>query len=367
MTTNCATPAGTWRYAQRFGHLTTGYFREAAGRWWSSIGIGTYLGDADERTDAAYRDAIVYAVQSGINVIDTAINYRAQRSEQSTGECLADVFDSDEASREELIICTKGGFVPYDMSAADDPRRYIMDTYLKPGIARPEDFVGSHCMAPSYLEHELNQSLENLGLDCVDVYYVHNPETQLQRLPRETFRDRLRTAFEVLEAAVEAGKIGRYGVATWSGFRQRPATTDYLSLNEVVTLATEAGGPGHHFEVIQLPYNVGMPEAYALDNQQVGSEMMSTLAAAQKLGLTVVASATLLQAQVLNRLPPVFVEAIGGLDTDAQRAIQFARSTPGVTTALVGMSQRRHVDENLRTAEIGPLAAAAVDDLFRSG
>jgi aryl-alcohol dehydrogenase-like predicted oxidoreductase len=367
MSANCATPDGTRQYAERFGQLAAGHFREAAGRWWSSIGLGTYLGDADERTDAAYRDAIAYALRSGINVIDTAINYRAQRSEQTIGQVLVDQFAVGEARREELIICSKGGFVPYDMSAVDDPRRYIVDTYLKPGIARPEDFVGSHCMAPSYLEHELDQSLANLGLDCVDVYYVHNPETQLQGVPRGTFRDRLRAAFESLEAAVDAGKIERYGVATWSGFRQRPASADYLSLNEVVTLATEAGGPDHHFEVIQLPYNVGMPEAYTLDNQQVGSEMMSTLAAARALDLTVVASASLLQAQVLDKLPPVVVEAIGGLDTDAQRAIQFTRSTPGVTTALVGMSQRRHVEENLRTSAIAPLTAAAVADLFRPG
>lgn len=367
MGTACATHAGTRRYAERFRHLAAGHFREAAAGTWSSIGIGTYLGDADEQTDAAYRRAIAHAVRSGINVIDTAVNYRAQRSEQSIGQVLADLFDAGELQRDEVIVCTKGGFVPYDVSAADDPRRYIVDTYLKPGIARPEDFVGSHCMAPAYLEHELAQSLHNLDLDCVDVYYVHNPETQLQRVPRETFRDRLRAAFEALEAAVDAGKIGRYGVATWSGFRQRPANTDYLSLNEVVTLATEAGGPDHHLEVIQLPYNVGMPEAYVLENQQVGSEMMSTLAAAQALELTVVASATLLQAQVLNRLPPVVAEVMAGLDTDAQRAIQFTRSTPGVTTALVGMSQQRHVEENLRTGATRPLGAAAIDDLFSLG
>ncbi len=54
----------------------------------SPIGIGTYLGNADEATDLSYTRAIVRAVQLGVNVIDTAANYRFQRSERSIGEAL---------------------------------------------------------------------------------------------------------------------------------------------------------------------------------------------------------------------------------------------------------------------------------------
>ena len=38
----------------------------------------------------------------------------------------------------------------------------------------------------------------------------------------------------------------------------------------------------------------------------------------------------------------------GSLDTDAQRALQFVRSTPGLGTALVGMRQLKHVEENAK-------------------
>jgi aryl-alcohol dehydrogenase-like predicted oxidoreductase len=329
--------------------------------------MGTYLGDYDERTDAAYRRAVALAIRLGINVIDTAINYRLQRSERAVGRALNDLFEAGDASRDELIICTKGGFIPYDMSPPDNPRQYIIETYLEPGIARREDFVGSHCMAPGYLQHELDQSLRNLRLDCLDVYYIHNPETQLQAVPREIFRERLRTAFAVLEAAVEAGKIQRYGIATWNGFRQSPSERDYLSLNEIVTLAAEACGPDHHFQVIQLPHNLAMPQAFALQNQQVGDEMMSTLAAAEKLRITVVASASLLQAQLADDLPALLRQTFNTFDTDAQRALQFVRSTPGVTTALVGMSQTRHVEENTRTAMQPPMSEAELSALFRRG
>jgi aryl-alcohol dehydrogenase-like predicted oxidoreductase len=69
----------------------------------------------------------------------------------------------------------------------------------------------------------------------------------------------------------------------------------------------------------------------------------------------------MLQARLTQNLPPFVGEALRGLNTDAQRAIQFVRSTPGVTTALVGMSKRSHVEENLAVAALPP---ASVDEFF---
>ncbi|HEX7294432.1 MAG TPA: aldo/keto reductase, partial [Pyrinomonadaceae bacterium] len=54
--------------------------------------------------------------------------------------------------------------------------------------------------------------------------------------------------------------------------------------------------------------------------------------------------------------PDALRTSLGSLPTDAQTAIQFVRSTPGITTALVGMSNVDHVDENLQLVEIEPLA-----------
>src|SRR5450755_5040895 len=88
--TGSATADGTLRYAARFqGRSAAGHFREIPGGLvLSSIGIGTYLGEADDATDGAYTDAIVSAVESGCNVIDSAINYRFQRSERAVGAAM---------------------------------------------------------------------------------------------------------------------------------------------------------------------------------------------------------------------------------------------------------------------------------------
>ena len=89
-------------------------------------------------------------------------------------------------------------------------------------------------MTPPYLQHQLDQSLANLGLECIDVYYIHNPESQLGSVPEAEFYERLRRAFEVLESNIAGGKLRMYGVATWNGFRQAPGSAGYHSLLRMV-------------------------------------------------------------------------------------------------------------------------------------
>src|SRR6185312_5088453 len=178
---NCATPEATLRYRERFNNiLATSHFRRQQDLWLSSIGVGTYLGNADDETDRRYTSAIARAVERGANVIDTAANYRFQRSERAIGKALAGLAEQGFA-RDEIIICTKGGYLPFDGAPPRDVRSYIEETFVKPGIATFDDFAGgSHCMTPAYLQHQLDQSLKNLTTERVDVYYIHNPESQLQ-------------------------------------------------------------------------------------------------------------------------------------------------------------------------------------------
>ena len=359
-----ATLEGTARYRDRFKEQAAeNHFRNEQHLWLSSIGIGTYLGDADDSTDAKYTQAVVRAVELGANVIDTAANYRFQRSERSIGKALSELTNSKGLTREEILICTKGGYLPFDGAPPRDVRGYIEETFVQPGIARLEDFVGgSHCMTPGYLQNQLEQSLRNMGLECVDVYYVHNPESQLGSVSEEEFYLRLRAAFERLEQNVAQGKIKMYGVATWNGFRVPPEARGYHSLPRMVEIAREVGGEAHGFRLVQLPFNLAMPEALVLRNQVVDEAQVSTLEAAAALGVTVVSSASILQGRVAHGLPEDIREPLGSLATDALTAIQFVRSTPGITTALVGMSYPDHVEENLTLARVEP---AHTDDYRR--
>jgi aryl-alcohol dehydrogenase-like predicted oxidoreductase len=367
-----ATTEGTERYRARFaGRVAEGHFRLGQGLRLSSVGAGTYLGDWDEETDRAYTGALTRAVELGANVIDTAANYRFQRSERSVGEALRRLAAAGFA-REELVVCTKGGYLPFDSrppAGQAGVRAYVEETFVKPGVIELSDIVaGSHCMTPGYLSHQVAQSLGNMGLGTIDVYYVHNPETQLQVVAREEFDARLRAAFGQLERERAAGRVRFYGVATWNGFRVRADQRGHHSLEGMWELARAAGGEAHGFRFVQLPFNLAMPEALVAENQALGGARVSLLEAAQALGVTVVASASIHQGKVASGLPERIRRPLGSLPTDAQTAIQFTRSTPGITTALVGMSRREHVEENLHLVGVPPAAAADYARLFeRSG
>jgi len=359
-----ATPGGTVEYASHFTDYR-GNYRPMFGLSVSSLGIGTYLGDEDAATDAAYSQAMRAAVLGGINLVDTAVNYRCQRSERVIGRVIAELAGSGQVKREQIVIATKGGYIAFDGEVPADPRGWFEENFLQPGIVKPNEVVqNSHCMTPRYLEAMLNLSRSNLGLESVDIYYVHNPETQLNAVGHDEFLARIRKAFEFLESAVEAEKIACYGAATWNGFRLKPNERGYLSLAELVGAATEVGGADHHFRIIQLPYNLAMTEALTLRNQTLpGGNQVSLLAAADAMGVAVCASASLLQGQLTRSLPEILQSAFPGMESDAQRSIQFVRSTPGIGVALVGMSSTAHVAHNLAALKHPP-APDALMKLF---
>lgn len=362
-----ATPEGTERFKKRFeAKFAWGHFRHVQDLWFSSLGMGSYLGEPDEATDRLYVEAFKEAVRSGINVIDSAINYRCQRSERCINVALRDLLSTQEITREEVILCTKGGYLPFDGEYPPDPADYFRKTYLESGILKPEEVVqGCHAMSPRYLEDQLERSLKNLSVETVDIYYLHNPETQLAEVDRKEFSGRLQAAFGFLEKKVTEGKIQIYGMATWSGYRNSPESPDHLSLEEVTILAREAGGVNHHFRMVQLPVNLAMPEAWVFPNQEYGAQRIPFLELAQKLGIMTMASASLLQGKLARPFPPDFQSLFGGLRKSSQCSLQFVRSCPGIVSALVGMKQKEHIQENLETALVPSLNLEELVQLFQ--
>ncbi|MBP1690141.1 MAG: auxin-induced protein [Deltaproteobacteria bacterium] len=367
MTATAASPDGTRRFRERqAGRLPAAHFRPGPGDLTvASLGLGTYLGNPDDETDAAYGAALVAALELGTNLVDTAPNYRAQRSERVIGLALAGMIEAGEIRRDEVILCTKGGYLPFDRSYPTDPGRWIYETYVKPGLLAPADIVGGgHSLAPRYLLHQIDRSRANLRVETIDVYYLHNPESQLASVERREVMARMGRAFSALERAVDERKIGCYGLATWDAFRVAPESREYLALGDVVALAEREIGPGHHFRTVQLPCNLAMTEAVTARHQPIGDHFGSLVEAADHHGITVVASASLLQGKLAGPLPEVLARAMEGCTTDPQRAIQFARSSPGITTALVGMRRREHVEENLALARLPPASQDAYLRLF---
>ncbi|MFA9517713.1 aldo/keto reductase [Halopenitus sp. H-Gu1] len=392
-----ATREGTWRYRNRFGDsFGRTYFRRFGPGVVSSLGIGTYLGDPTAAVDERYRQSIRLALESGINVIDTAVNYRCGRSERVVGDAVR----TSDIDRESVLVATKGGFVPFDGDRPADPAGYVRGTFVDPGIVSIEELAGgSHAISPSFIDAMVDRSLRALDLDTIDVYYVHNPETQLSVRSREAVYDRLEATFEQLERRRRAGEIGRYGIASWEAFRVPEDHESYLSLPAILERARRAaasvfeGGsdtaaghgdvpdpvdspdpdtaPDHGLRAIQLPFNVSMADAFTMKNQPLpddptGSDetRVSTLECARRAGVGVFTSASIGQGSLVEAIPePIDGELAG--DVAAQRAINFARSAPGVTSALVGTSDPNHVRENIAAGTFDPLGATAFDAVFQ--
>jgi aryl-alcohol dehydrogenase-like predicted oxidoreductase len=359
-----ATAEGTEKFAARFPRVAKGHFRPAQGVTLSSIGIGTYLGNWDSQTDENYAQAVSRFVQSGGNVIDTAANYRFQRSEQSIGKALQNLAEKG-FGRDEIFIATKGGYLPFDGEPPRDVKAYFQAEFVEKGLATFDDLVGgSHCIAPKYLQSQIDQSLRNMSLGSLDLFYIHNPESQLAEVDKNTFEARLAKAFEVLEENRANGKIRFYGVATWNGFRVSPDQPAYHSLERMVSMARQIGGENHGFRFVQLPYNLAMPEAYLFPNQAFSGKVLPLLQVANEFGITVICSASILQGRLAHSIPFHIREILGTPLTDAMTAIQFVRSTPLVTTALVGMSKTAHVVENMNLAQVEPVPEENLAKLF---
>lgn len=325
-----ATPQGTQRFAgEGYRDLDTGEGTLAL----SKLGVGTYLGEPSEEVDESYVEALTTAFDLGCNVVDTASNYRHGRSERSVGRAL----DQGALERDEVFVASKAGYIPFDREVPEDPSEFVRDTYVEPGLVDPKEVVDANSMAPEFLEHQIGRSLDNLDVDSVDLYYLHNPECHLKRLDGRDFYRGLRRAFQELEREVERGRIDCYGVATWKGFRVPRGRTEHLSMERVVDQARLAADGEPALAAVQMPFNRRMDDAAELSTQEVDGSEMPALEAAEELDLYVFGSASLMQG-----------ELAGGSD-EVGDALEYASGTGGVDTALFGSSDSGHVRSNLET------------------
>jgi len=251
MITGYATPEGTKKFSERQNQDSHKNYKNIHNLTLSNVGIGTYLGNPDTETDKLVEDAIKKSILGGINVIDSAINYRAQKAERSVGNAISQLIDNDDISREEIFVSTKNGYVTNDGDIKEDLMQYVMREYGKTGIVKEGDISpGYHCMTLPYLNDQLERSLKNLGMDCVDLMYLHNSVEGQTHLPREQFLKNLKDVFEFYEKKRKEGKIRFYGMATWECFRTTPENPLFLQLAEVMDLAVQAGGKEHGFRFI---------------------------------------------------------------------------------------------------------------------
>lgn len=358
-----ATKEGTFAYLKKFSNYSKDFYRFNGELFFPTLGIGTYKPEPykEDNYIINYAEAIKTALRRGINLIDTAINYRYQISEREIAEALGEMLKSGEIKREEVIIASKGGFIPLDFPFPENPYGWIQENVIKAGLATADEvIIDQHCMSPEFLRWSCEQSLRNLEIDTIDIYYLHNPETQLGYVDRESFYKRIEAAFEMLETLRSEKKIVSYGIAAWNGFLYEADHTEYLSLAKMVEIARRVGGENHGFKYIQSPFNLAKPHAYGYANQQCEDNLYYPIMhACAMYGITFLGSSPLLQKNLFKRpFSPNVAELMNTNElSDIASALQFARSA-GAISAIFGAVDPAHVIDN---AVLGYLPEASIE------
>ena len=358
-----ATSEGTQqyvKYAVKEKSRPESHFRVFDNLHLSSLGMGTYLGEITDYEDEAMEHAIYESIKSGaMNVIDTAINYRAMKSEKSIGRALSRLIRDRIISRDQVFVSTKNGYITNDGDFPSiEMMEYMQKMYITPGLISPSDISsGYNVLNPTYIERCIDKSLSNMKLNTIDLVYVHNSfESWYQDVTREEYMEKLRKVFQVYEKYRARNKLRYYGMATWTCFRVPNDSNEYLSLEEVVKLAedvNEGGLDKSGFRFIQLPYNLAYSEPLLLKNQTVGNqENLTILEAASKLKIGVFTSIPLFQGRLLRANIPSYKE---DLTDPVAKIVQVIRSTPSVIAPLIGQKRPEHVEQNLRLASVPPL------------
>jgi len=279
-----ASVSATEKYIKKHGVLACSKIGKT-GLTASQAGFGCYRVSAGV---AHHEAALRNALGSGINLIDTSANYADGGSETLVGQVLENLIDSGEMSREAVVVVSKVGYLQGQNYALSQERKQQGRPF--PELVEYGEGL-EHCIHPEFLRDQLTRSLERLNLATLDFYLLHNPEYYLEwakknRQPLEPARAeyyrRIKAAFEYLEEEVARGRIRYYGISS-NTFPAPAAQPDFTCLETIWDLA-ETLDAGHHFRLVQLPFNLMEPGAVLEKNQPNGGSVLD-FARQKKLGV----------------------------------------------------------------------------------
>ncbi len=202
----------------------------------AKLGFGTYRCSIKSET---HYEALKHALELGCDVIDTSRNYTGGDSELLIGKVLAE-------TKKRPLLISKAGYIQGD--AIDE----LSEKYSEELVVINEGLM--HSIHPDFLENQLSKSLKSLGVDCIDVYLLHNPEYYLKTegSSKKEYYLRIKKAFEFLEEKVQEGKIKSYGISS-NTFVDPKADHESTDIDKVMSQLKDRN---HHFKYIQFPLNL---------------------------------------------------------------------------------------------------------------
>ena len=306
----------------------------------SRIALGTHLGDANDEVSAMYQEAIKYAVQNGIYTIDGAINYRGMRSEKDEGIAIRELINTGVINREDIFVTSKAGLLFGDITEKTNPKMYL-ENILKPQGISDSDFTDyeglRQTLNPAFFEIALNKSLENLGLETIDLHYIHIPEITRLGMDESGFYDKMENLLSWYECKVKENKIRNYGIALEFMAKEPKETKWHFELEEIKKRAEKVCGGESHLKYVIFEYNMLCPYPCTVLSQHVNGEALTLADACHKLGFKTVASMPLAMGDALK-------------EHSLKELLEFALE--GSDHIIVGSKNKEHIKEILASANI---------------
>jgi len=280
--------------------------------------FGSPVGEADAIT------LVHQAIDRGVNFVDTANMYEGYTRFVGSSGGVAEVIlgKALKGRREGVVIATKLG--------------------MKVGPAAEDEHTSAAAIAK-----QLDLSLQRLGIDCIDLYYLHRPD------PVTPLVDIL----GALAEAMRAGKIRHYALSNYSAEQvsQLLAVADQNGLPRPVAhqpplslLKPERAADllvlcaKEHIAV--MPYQV-LQHGLLTGKYRRGQALPSDSRKAEKDSWV-----PALDAPLFDRLEEIEREATRAGRTMTQHAIQWSLRQPAVVSAIIGVKRIEQLDEAIAAA-----------------
>ena len=208
-----------------------------------------------------HKEALIYALENGISLIDTSSNYGNGESEELIGQVLK------EHSQFNPFLITKAGYI--QGQNLEELKKLNDKGLAKADLLEFSDGL-KHSIHPEFLEHQIDQSLSRLKGAQVDCFLLHNPEYYFDlHTDEDEYYQRLEKAMVFLEESVKKGKIKSWGISS-NNFvlsEDDKKVTNFLKVWQCYEKIS-----GVHFKYIQFPFN--MVEQGGRQNHLQGSSLI---------------------------------------------------------------------------------------------
>ncbi|CAO3665752.1 unnamed protein product [Rhizopus microsporus] len=221
----------------------------------SRLGFGSYRVNQEK-----HAQALVAAIESGINIIDTAHNFEQGASERWIGNTLEKIISDGRISREDVAIVTKSGYLTSSDTSLFSPSDYVQ-----------LNEKSYHSISPKVIEKQIETSLQRLKTNKIDIFMINAPERMLMAKNKvystnQLYKD-LSESFRYLDSLVSSGTINGYGVC--SNTMAFSGAADHISLEKII----EACSRPDHFAAIQVPFNLFEREAIIQEDNQTVADV----------------------------------------------------------------------------------------------